>query len=219
MNVSLPQVEKEKRSSVVDEKRDPGLESGSTDHESELDKRRVAGHDDEAKRKRRLKATRHRGIVQTFWAWTFILIIAFRLIPDSVVTRPVSAVWQPIISRPFFSLSYRMHLAIGWVALLGIVFGSAFGFAPPKGTSYGDRAISVFGLFVFTTGFWFSSKHRSQVPWPTVIAGLFMQQIVALFMLKTDAGFELFLWIPRLAADVLDRRISGPSRSRSRILL
>ncbi|CAE6502027.1 unnamed protein product [Rhizoctonia solani] len=152
-----------------------------------------------------LKATRHRWIVQTFWAWFFILIIAFRFIPNSVVTRPVSAVWQPLISKPFFSLSYRVRLAMGWLALLGIVFGSAFGFPLPEGTNYGDRAISVFGLFVFTTGFWLSSKHRSQVPWPTVIVGLFMQQAIALFVLKTDAGFKIFLWVARLAADFLDQ--------------
>ncbi|CAE7084299.1 unnamed protein product [Rhizoctonia solani] len=156
-----------------------------------------------------LEATRHRWIVQTFWAWSFIALIAFRFIPNSIVTRPVSAVWQPLISKPFFSLSYRVRLAMGWLALLGIVFGSAFGFPLPNGTNYGDRAISVFGLFVFTTGFWLSSKHRSQIPWPTVIVGLFMQQAIALFVLKTDAGFKIFLWIARLAADFLEQ--AGPA--------
>ncbi|CAE6454818.1 unnamed protein product [Rhizoctonia solani] len=227
-----PQV---KRNSI-DEKRDPELESGSSEHKAELGKQHVIAHDDdeaELKRERRnalyqryrpfilaavalvilgwwisatvLEATRHRWIVQTFWAWFFILIIAFRFLPNSIVTTPVSAVWQPLISRPFFSLSYRVRLAMGWLALLGIVFGSAFGFPLPEGTGYGDRAISVFGLFVFTTGFWLSSKHRSQVPWPTVIVGLFMQQAIALFVLKTDAGFKIFLWIARLAADFLDQ--------------
>ncbi|CAE7160202.1 unnamed protein product [Rhizoctonia solani] len=156
-----------------------------------------------------LEATRHRWIVQTFWAWTFIFIIAFRFIPNSAVSKPVSAVWQPIVSRPFFSLSYRVRLALGWLALLGIVFGSAFGFSLPEGTSYGDRAISVFGLFIFTAGFWLSSKHRSRVPWPTVIVGLFMQQVAALFVFKTDAGFKLFLWIARLAANFLKQ--AGPA--------
>src|SRR5580693_7621200 len=36
-----------------------------------------------------LPATRHRWVVQTIFAWAFILIIAFRFIPNSVVTRPV----------------------------------------------------------------------------------------------------------------------------------
>src|SRR5712671_1032441 len=39
-----------------------------------------------------LPATRHRWIVQTLFAWLFIAIIAFRFIPNSVVTRPVEAV-------------------------------------------------------------------------------------------------------------------------------
>lgn len=34
-----------------------------------------------------------------------------------------------------------------------------------KNTTYGDRAISVLGLFVYQFGFWLSSKDRSQVPW------------------------------------------------------
>ncbi|KDN44977.1 hypothetical protein RSAG8_05150, partial [Rhizoctonia solani AG-8 WAC10335] len=227
----------QQRNSAVDEKRDPELESGSLDHKPELVKQDVVAHDDDDEAEQRsgnyrkyrpfilaavafvilgwwisstvLEATRHRWIVQTFWAWSFILLIAFRFIPNSVITRPVSAVWQPIISKPFFSLSYRVRLAMGWFALLGIVFGSAFGFPLPEGTGYGDRAISVFGLFVFTTGFWLSSKHRSHIPWPTVVVGLFMQQAIALFVLKTDAGFKLFLWIARLAADFLEQ--AGPA--------
>lgn len=55
-------------------------------------------------------------------------IIAFRFIPNSVVTRPVEAVWNPLIQEPWYKLSYNIRLAIGWLCLLGIIFGSAFGF-------------------------------------------------------------------------------------------
>lgn len=34
-----------------------------------------------------------------------------------------------------------------------------------KNTTYGDRAISVLGLFVFQFCFWLSSANRSLVPW------------------------------------------------------
>ena len=66
--------------------------------------------------------------MQTLWAWFFILVIAFRFIPNSVVTRPVSAVWVPCVQTPFFKLPYLVRLSMGWLALLAIVFGSAFGF-------------------------------------------------------------------------------------------
>lgn len=71
-------------------------------------------------------------IPQTVWAWFFILVIAFRFLPNSVVTRPVEAVWEPAISRPFFKLPYKARLGLGWLALLAIVFGSAFGFELTK---------------------------------------------------------------------------------------
>ncbi|KAF8891723.1 Na+ dependent nucleoside transporter C-terminus-domain-containing protein [Infundibulicybe gibba] len=156
-----------------------------------------------------LKATRHRWIVQTFFAWSFILIIAFRYIPNSVVTRPVSAVWEPLVSRPWFNLPYKIRLAIGWLCLLAIVFGSAFGFPLQNNTNYGDRAISVLGLVIFQTCFWLSSTRRSEIPWPTVITGLFLQQAIALFVLKTGAGFSIFKWIATLASDFLGQALVG----------
>ena len=66
--------------------------------------------------------------MQTLWAWFFIVVIAFRFIPNSIVTRPVSAVWIPCVQTPFFKLPRYVRLTMGWLALLGIVFGSAFGF-------------------------------------------------------------------------------------------
>jgi hypothetical protein len=75
-----------------------------------------------------LHATRHRWIVQTFFAWSFIAIIAFRFIPTSVVTRPIEAVWIPFVQKPFFALPKYVRYGLGWLALLGVVLGSAFGF-------------------------------------------------------------------------------------------
>lgn len=66
--------------------------------------------------------------MQTLWAWFFIIVIAFRYIPNSVVTRPVGAVFIPLVQEPFYKLPYNVRLGMGWLALLGIVFGSAFGF-------------------------------------------------------------------------------------------
>jgi len=156
-----------------------------------------------------LKATRHRWIVQTLWAWFFILVIAFRFIPNTVVTRPVEAVWLPLVQRPFFSLPYWSRLVIGWLCLLGIIFGSAFGFKLPDGSKYADRVIAIVGLLIFQFGFWVTSKHRNQVPWPTVIVGLFLQQAIALFVLKSSAGFSIFKWIATLAADFLGQARAG----------
>src|SRR6266851_8616704 len=75
-----------------------------------------------------LPATRHRWIVQTFFAWLSISIIAFRFVPNSIVTRPVEAVWIPLGERPFFALPRYARYGLGWLALCAIVMGSTFGF-------------------------------------------------------------------------------------------
>jgi len=156
-----------------------------------------------------LKATRHRWIVQTIFAWFFIGLIFFQFVPSSIFFDPIARLWDAIIGQPFMKLPYYVRLSLGWLALLGIVFGSAFGFPLPAdhSTNFGDRAISVLGLLVFQFTFWATSKHRNHIPWPTVIVGLFFQQVIALFVLKTGAGFHLFGWIAQLASDFLAQAI------------
>jgi CNT family concentrative nucleoside transporter len=74
-----------------------------------------------------LHATRHRWVVQTIFAWAFILIIAFRFIPNSV-TRPVEAAWVSLVQGPFLRIPKFMRFALGWLSLIAVVLGSAFGF-------------------------------------------------------------------------------------------
>ncbi|KAF5386173.1 hypothetical protein D9615_002385 [Tricholomella constricta] len=156
-----------------------------------------------------LKATRHRWIIQTLFAWSFIAIIAFRYLSNSLVTRPIEAVWNPLVQRPWYNLPYPVRLTIGWLCLLAIVFGSAFGFPLHDGATYGDRAISVLGLAVFQFCFFLSSSSRKEIPWPTVVVGLFLQQAIALFVLKSKAGFDIFRWIATLASDFLRQGEAG----------
>lgn len=156
-----------------------------------------------------LAATRERWLVQTVFAWFFLLIIAFRFIPNSAVTGPISAVWMPCVQVPWYKLPRTARLTIGWLCLLGIVFGSAFGFPLTGNSDYGHRAISVLGLFVFQCGFYLCSINRSAICWPTVIVGLFLQQTIALFVLKTGAGYSLFKYIADLANDFLSEANVG----------
>ena len=44
---------------------------------------------------------------------------------------------------------------------------------------------------------------------PTVIVGLFIQQVIAMFVLKSGAGFSIFKWITFLASDFLAQGVNG----------
>ncbi|KAG1890311.1 Na+ dependent nucleoside transporter C-terminus-domain-containing protein [Suillus subluteus] len=156
-----------------------------------------------------LIATRGQWLVQTVFAWFFLLIIAFRFIPNSVVTEPITAIWMPCVQVPWYKLPRLVRLTVGWLCLLAIVFGSAFGFPPTGHSDYGHRAISVLGLFVFQCGFYLCSTNRSAICWPTVVVGLFLQQTIALFVLKTGAGYSLFKYIADLANDFLSEADVG----------
>ena len=52
---------------------------------------------------------------------------------------------------------------------------------------------------------------NSSIPYcrPTVIVGLFFQQVIAMFVLKTGAGFAIFKWIATLASDFLAQAKAG----------
>ena len=92
--------------------------------------------------------------MQTIIAWFFLLyvscihiadvvvhnrlrrIIAFRFLPNTVVTKPVAAAWKPFIHEPWFKLSRPVRFAIGWLGLLGIILGSTFGFPLARVSSH-----------------------------------------------------------------------------------
>merc|ERR1712093_482996 len=145
----------------------------------------------------------------TVIVWFGILIIVGQYIPNSVVTKPVSRTWDTLVSDPWFKLHYYVRLAIGWLVLLGLVFGSAYGFSLEPGTTYGQRTQSVFGLFAFQLILWVCSKNRKAIQWRTIIVGLAMQQILAMFVLRSGAGFAIFNWIATLASDFLTQAYYG----------
>lgn len=55
-----------------------------------------------------------------------------------------------------------------------------------------ERLISLLGLVVFITLAWLMSSHKRRFPWRIVLGGLGLQFTVALLILKTSAGHNLF---------------------------
>jgi CNT family concentrative nucleoside transporter len=58
-----------------------------------------------------------------------------------------------------------------------------------------ERALSLFGLVVIMGIAYALSTNRAAVRWKTVIWGVGLQFVLALFVLKTSAGQRLFAWI------------------------
>ncbi|KAF8415148.1 Na+ dependent nucleoside transporter C-terminus-domain-containing protein [Terfezia claveryi] len=71
------------------------------------------------------------------------------------------------------------------------------------GNTRDNRAVSLFGLLVFIGVLWATSRNRKVIQWHTVIVGMLLQYIIALFVLRTGVGFDIFQFISGLARSLL----------------
>ena len=77
------------------------------------------------------------------------------------------------------------------VTVAALVVGS-FVTAESADNTRANRAVSLFGIAVFLLFLWATSKHRRQVNWRPVIGGMLAQYIIALFVLRTRVGYDIF---------------------------
>ncbi|CAH7683794.1 Na+ dependent nucleoside transporter C-terminus-domain-containing protein, partial [Phakopsora pachyrhizi] len=152
-----------------------------------------------------LPQTRHQWVITTFWTW-FLLIIIFNCwLPSKLLTQPISKICKKLIMKPLGRLSRWLKILLCSCCLVGLMAGIAFGTPLSAGTSYVDRAISLCGICVFQFGFWITSRNRSLIKWRIVIVGLILQQILALIILKTKSGYDVFNWVANLTTDFLSQ--------------
>ena len=67
------------------------------------------------------------------------------------------------------------------------------------------KVISILGIFIFQLCLYICSAHHSRIQWHIIIIGLFIQQFIGVFVLKTRAGYDIFNWIITLASDFLSQ--------------
>jgi concentrative nucleoside transporter, CNT family len=74
-----------------------------------------------------------------------------------------------------------------------------------------ERLVSVFGIACFIALAWCLSSNRSRFPWRTVITGLALQVLLALFILRTQTGADLFGFLDLMFSSLLDYAKAGTS--------
>lgn len=72
-----------------------------------------------------------------------------------------------------------------------------------------SRAQSIFGLVVFLFLLFLTSNNRSAISWRTVWAGIGLQFLLALFVLRTWAGYHLFKWLSTQISTYLGYSAAG----------
>ncbi|KAL2814894.1 Na+ dependent nucleoside transporter C-terminus-domain-containing protein [Aspergillus cavernicola] len=143
------------------------------------------------------------------WLIPFLLWLAITLrfifvyVPVSIVMRPVQFVWKST-ATPFVAMIPEQWRIPGAALLtIAVILIGSFVSAEAPGNSRADRAVSLFGLVVCIFLLWLTSRNRRKIVWHTVIVGMLVQFIVALFVLRTTAGYDIFDFISMLARELL----------------
>lgn len=98
--------------------------------------------------------------------------------------------------------------AAGFLVFCVIIVGSFASPESPQNTRV-DRVISLVGLGLLIVALWATSRDRSRINWQAVIVGMLVQFLVALFVLRTGAGYDIFNFISGLATDLLGFATQG----------
>lgn len=147
---------------------------------------------------------RDRGWVVPFLIWLAIMIrvITFH-IPALIFWRPVRFLWGHVIAVVYKIVPAKFRTLAAATLTVAVILVGAFATPDVEGNSRGDRAVSLFGLAMCIFAMWSTSRNRSLIKWHTVIAGMFAQFIIALFVLRSSVGYNIFNFISSLARDLL----------------
>jgi len=134
-------------------------------------------------------------VIIVFFTITFVLCSTY----FTHVPEHEKAVWE-CLAVPFDSLMSVQYLpqAIGALILLGFTIWLIIELSDDP-----IRFISLLGMAVLILMCWLGSWRRADVNWRPVLWGLALQWILALFILRTDPGYDAFDWLGDQASKFL----------------
>ncbi|KAI2629425.1 NupC family nucleoside transporter [Xylaria nigripes] len=151
------------------------------------------------------------------WLIPFLVYLAVTLriifcwIPVKYPMMPVQAIWRHTVFRVYELIPKYLHqplAAVGTVAVF--LVGTLVPEESADNTRLG-RLQALFGLLVMIAVMSATSRKFSAIPWHTVIGGMLTQFIIALFVLRTHAGYDIFSFISQLARTLLGFANQGVS--------
>jgi CNT family concentrative nucleoside transporter len=127
------------------------------------------------------------------------LRIIFNFVSVSHIMRPVRWTYDQTAMQVYHRIPPRYRVWSAAVMTLAVICVGSFVPEESIDNTRANRAVSIFGLLVFIAILWATSNDRNRIPWHTVIGGMLIQFIIAVFVLKTKAGYDIFNFISYLA--------------------
>ncbi|KAK1966860.1 NupC family nucleoside transporter [Colletotrichum sublineola] len=143
------------------------------------------------------------------WLKPFLVYLAITIrivtlwLPASAVMVPLRFVWIHTVARVYDLTSKKLHQPLAALLTIGVfLVGSMIPEEVGENTR-ASRAISLFGLLLMIGLLTLTSRDWRKIPWHTVIGGMLTQFIIAVFVLKTSVGYDIFAFISEMARTLL----------------
>ena len=148
--------------------------------------------------------------VVPFLFWLAInLRLLFYHIPITIITRPMHWIWAQTGVRVAGLVPDRLKIPVSAAVVILVIMIGAFASPETHDNTRANRAVSLFGLLVFIAVLWATSKDRKLIRWHTVIVGMLFQFIIALFVLRTTTGYDIFNAVSGFARRLLENAGEG----------
>lgn len=149
---------------------------------------------------------RHQWLIPTvLWGMIMVRLITWNCGILKWIFRQIRNVWVYFTDIVYTKVLPQRHLRLitGAVITVAVMLLGTF---VPSETEYSerkDRAVSFFGVIVAIFGLYITSNNKTKIQWNSVIGGMLMQFIIALFVMRTKAGYDIFNFISTLARELL----------------
>ncbi|KAL8683396.1 MAG: hypothetical protein Q9186_000658 [Xanthomendoza sp. 1 TL-2023] len=152
------------------------------------------------------------GWLKPFLLWLVITLrLLFFYVPITIITKPMHFVWNNTAVKIVGFVPNKMRTPAGAVIVVAVLLIGGFASQETVDNTRDNRAVSLFGLAVIIFVLWATSRNRRAIKWHTVIVGMFVQFIVALFVLRSGVGYSIFSFVSELATDLLGFANQGTS--------
>jgi CNT family concentrative nucleoside transporter len=124
-------------------------------------------------------------------------------VPATLVLPPMRFVWLNTVGRIYDLIPAKLHQPLAAIGTFGVFLVGSFVPEETGDNTRANRAISIFGFVVLLSVLTATSRNWRIIPWHTVIGGMLTQFIVAVFVLRTQAGYDIFKFISDMARELL----------------
>ncbi|KAF8859969.1 H+/nucleoside cotransporter [Acephala macrosclerotiorum] len=135
------------------------------------------------------------------------MAIMFRLVTfytgSRFLTTPVHFVWRSTALNVTSLIPSRLRLPISAAFMIAVIVIGAMLSEEFEDNTRVNRAVSLSGIGVCLFLLWLTSRNRRLINWHTIIVGMLMQFVIALFVLRTAVGFNIFSFLSQLCREFL----------------